>query len=260
MNKPSPLIWSSASRTDVGKVREINEDACLDVPDVGLWAVADGMGGHDAGDLASHMIVQELQGIEPPHSLEHLIDQAIAHLNEVNSALRRESVRRDNQTIGSTVAVLVAFGTECACIWAGDSRVYRHRNGAMARLTEDHSLVEEYVEQGLLRREEAESSPQANVITRAVGVEDDLALDTAVYPMAAGDIFLLCSDGLYKELSEEEIAGYITRGSGDQQAITDSLTEAALARQARDNISAVVVRISDASGSAPEDITIPFQV
>lgn len=245
MNNPLLLLWSSASRTEVGKVRKVNEDACLDLPEIGLWAVADGMGGHAAGDLASRMIVEELQQLDAPESLSDFIDKVSSRLLAVNAALRAESARRDRRTIGSTVVVLVAFAYECACIWAGDSRIYRVRGGEMVRLTDDHSLVEEYVTRGILRREDAESSPQANVITRAVGVVEDLELDTRAYALNAGDTFLLCSDGLYKELSEPEIARCIATGGSDHQTIVDTLTETALSRGARDNLTTVLVTIRD---------------
>jgi len=240
---PQILVWQSAACTHVGNVRKVNQDAYLSMPELGLWAVADGMGGHHAGELASSRIVEFLQDVEEPLNLDQFIASAVDRLQAVNLDLREESLRRDHAVIGSTVAVLVAFGFECACIWAGDSRVYRYRSGRMERLTVDHSLVEEYIAQGRLRPEEAESDPAANVITRAVGVEDQVEFDVRKFDLSNGDRFLICSDGLYKEVSEAEIAGLL--GTGDCAAVVDRLLALALERRGRDNISIVAVNIDN---------------
>lgn len=241
---PSPprlLVWSSASVTHVGKVRQINQDTCLDLPELGLWAVADGMGGHEAGELASRRIVEYLQNVAEPTGLDQFVAGVVAQLQAVNHDLREESARRHHATIGSTVAVLLVFGFQCACVWAGDSRVYRYRDGTLERLTTDHSLVEEYVAQGKLQPDEAESNPAANVITRAVGVEDVLDLDVRTFDLADGDRFLLCSDGLYKEVSETEFAARLA--GGDCSAVVERLQALSLDRQARDNLTIVAVDI-----------------
>lgn len=240
---PQILVWQSAACTHVGNVRKVNQDAYLSMPELGLWAVADGMGGHHAGELASSRIVEFLQDVEEPLNLDQFIASAVDRLQAVNLDLREESLRRDHAVIGSTVAVLVAFGFECACIWAGDSRVYRYRSGRMERLTVDHSLVEEYIAQGRLHPEEAESDPAANVITRAVGVEDQVEFDVRKFDLSNGDRFLICSDGLYKEVSEAEIAGLL--GTGDCAAVVDRLLALALERRGRDNISIVAVNIDN---------------
>lgn len=252
MNQPTLLIWNSMGKSHVGNVRQINEDACLDLPEIGLWVVADGMGGHESGDTASRMIVEDLQQIEPPTSLDEFIDRVRDGLQSVNRKLREESARRGNKTIGSTVVALIAFGHRCACVWAGDSRIYLLRDGALARLTRDHSEVEELVEMGILRPEDAESSPHANIITRAVGGDDTLDLDTREGELRHGDTYVLCSDGLYKELSEDEIERL--SAEGDSESVANRLLNLALSRGARDNVTVLVVQITDPFAGAT-DIT-----
>jgi protein phosphatase len=147
------------------------------------------------------------------------------------------------------VAALVAFEGHGVYLWAGDSRVYRFRQGRLRRLTRDHSQVEELVEEGLLAPEEAESHPAANVITRAVGGEENLEVDAEIVELAPRDLFLLCSDGLYKELSEADIAGILARTPSPRAA--RQLVDTALERGARDNVTALVVRVEPAESGAP---------
>ena len=201
MSESSAFRWLSACLTDVGKVRVLNEDACLELPQAGVWVVADGMGGHDAGELASGMIVDTLRTLSPAPGMNQLLDEVEERLLDVNTRLVREAALRGrNVTIGSTVVVLLACHSQCVCLWAGDSRVYRLRDGRLTRLTRDHSQVEEWVEQGHMLREDAENHPGANIITRAVGADDALHLDSEFHDLRHRDRFLLCSDGLYKEL------------------------------------------------------------
>jgi len=233
------LIWTSGARTDVGRVREVNEDACLDVPELGLWAVADGMGGHHAGDLASGTVVDLLAAIDPPPDLSAFVEEVAASLRDANARLRAEAARRGQATIGTTAAVLCAFGGRCACAWVGDSRVYRMRGEVVERITRDHSVVEEYVASGM-SREEAESGPWRNYVTRAVGAHDELEVDTVMHDLKDGDVFLLCSDGLYKEVEEKELGELLARG--DAAEVANRLVDLTLSRGARDNVTVIVVR------------------
>ncbi|PTB17102.1 serine/threonine protein phosphatase [Trinickia symbiotica] len=237
------LIWTSAARTDVGLVRAINEDACLDRPERGLWAVADGMGGHAAGDVASRMVVEALAGLSAPDTLEDYLDAARDALDVANRRLRHEAASRHVRTIGTTVAVCLACGRRCAVLWAGDSRVYLYRDARLAQLTRDHSAVEELRSQGYLSAEEALHHPAQHLITRAVGAADELELDETVVDVRDGDLFLLCSDGLTNEASDAEIADVLA--CGDCGQATHSLIELALRAGARDNVSAIVVRAED---------------
>ncbi|MBK8507676.1 MAG: protein phosphatase 2C domain-containing protein [Candidatus Competibacter sp.] len=242
--------WSSAGRSHVGMVRSINEDACLVLPEVGLWAVADGMGGHEAGDIASQMIVETLQQIPPPADWDSFLTSVRAGLKDVNRRLREESAQRyHHRTIGSTVVVLLLHGGRCACLWAGDSRIYRMQNGQLQQLTRDHSHVQELVDQGLIAFEDAHRHPLANVITRAVGSADDLPIDEAIYPLQAGDMFLLCSDGLNKTVSDEEIARLLAHSNYNSQEAVKAFIHLALMRDASDNVTTVVVNVTEAAGS-----------
>ncbi|MCP3717565.1 protein phosphatase 2C domain-containing protein [Paraburkholderia sp. CNPSo 3076] len=237
------LLWSSASRTDVGRVRALNEDACLDQPQRGLWAVADGMGGHTAGDLASGMIVRALGALVVPNALTSFSATARGTLQTVNHQLREEAARRGVRMIGSTVAVLMAKGREFAWLWAGDSRIYLYRDAQLEALTTDHSYVAELQAQGHLSAEAARHHPSQHLITRAVGAADWLDLDEGRIVVRDGDLFLLCSDGLSNEVQAPEMVRALE--AGDCQHVTDLLVEMALQAGGRDNITAVVVRVDD---------------
>ena len=172
-NDVTDFCWTSASRTDVGRFRMYNEDSVLDLPERGLWVVADGMGGHSSGDYASNAIVSGLSGVQPPASLEAFADEVRQRLDDVNRHINETSAQ-NKATMGSTVVGLLANGDHGIVLWAGDSRAYRFRSGELSRLTRDHSQVEELVRQGLLAPEEAERHPEKNLITRAVGIAESL--------------------------------------------------------------------------------------
>ncbi|MEA3275767.1 MAG: protein phosphatase 2C domain-containing protein [Pseudomonadota bacterium] len=234
--------WSSASVTDAGRVRQVNEDACLERPDIGLWAVADGVGGHEAGDLASRTVVQALDSTPVPLFMGQAVADLRRRLLEANHRLRSEADRRGQGIIGSTVALLVALHDHCTFLWVGDSRVYRLRGRALQRLSRDHSQVEDLIDQGLLDRRAAENHPAANVITRAVGAAEVLEIDAQTLQIKDGDCFLLCTDGLTKEVSEREIAAALS-GSDVVDAVP-ALIDLACDRGARDNVTAVAIRFS----------------
>ncbi len=260
MNKAT-FRWSSAGRSHVGMVRAINEDACLAMPELGLWAVADGMGGHEAGDIASQMIVETLQEIPLPLTWPDFLHSVREALHDVNRRLREESAQRyQHRTIGSTVVVLLAHEHQCACLWVGDSRIYRLRNGQLEQLTRDHSHVQELVDQGLLTPEEAHRHPLANVITRAVGSADDLQIDEVVYPLQAGDLFLLCSDGLNKTVPDEEITRLLAHSNHNCQEAVKAFIHLALMRDASDNVTTIVVNIDgDPAESADENPAVELE-
>ena len=226
--------------THPGSVRKYNEDAMVCRPDTGLWAVADGAGGHRTGDVASGMIATSLDGIPPALSAEECLGQVRLRLSAVHVALRERAIREGGHgsMIASTVVVLLIRNGHFVCLWAGDSRAYLVRNGVMEQITRDHSLVQSLVDAGDLSAAEAERHPQANVITRAVGSDDPtLELDKVTGTLTPGDRFLLCSDGLCKTLDNETMAGL----AADRDAPADRLIAAALAAGARDNLTAVVV-------------------
>lgn len=231
----SATLRSSAA-THPGAVRPRNEDNLVDRPELGLWAVADGAGGHGAGDVASAAIAEALSGIPPGLTAAEMLAQVRLRLDAVHADLKARAAARGGGLIASTVAVLLVRGGHYAALWAGDSRAYLLRDGALHRLTHDHSLVQELVDAGALDAAQAESHPQANVITRAVGAGEALQLDKVADRFAPGDRFLLCSDGVFKELPEAEIASRLARG-----ADAEDLVRRAVDAGGRDNVTAVVV-------------------
>lgn len=231
--------WRSEAISHVGMKRSSNEDACVDRADLGLWAVADGMGGHEGGEVASAMIVESLADLFPAHDLETYVTEACEILTEVNQRLREYSSEAlGDRTIGSTVVLLLASGERAACVWAGDSRIYRLRAGVLTQLTRDHSQVQEMVDRNILSAEDAVNHPMGNVITRAVGSDPVLDLDVLTVDLEPGDSFLLCSDGLTNEANDEEIREAML--SHPPQQSVPALIQHALLNNARDNVTAVV--------------------
>lgn len=230
----------SSALTHQGNVRDHNEDSCIDIGQRGIWVVADGMGGHDQGDYASQLIVERLKDFPDLDRPSKIVDLLEARLIGVNSHLYNKSQEGpEPKVIGSTVVALAVFDRWCVVVWAGDSRAYRLREGSMARVSRDHSEVQNLVDQGLVKPEDAESHPQANVITRAVGGTDELYLDYELRELSAGDRYLLCSDGLYKDISDDEIAGLL--GVGNCHETADSLMKLALSRECSDNVTVLVI-------------------
>jgi len=242
---PSPFRWTSASRSHPGCVREVNEDACLDQPEQGLWAVADGMGGHTLGDFASGLAVQDLLGLPVVEDLEQRTNAAMNRLQEVNRRLRAEALRRDVPLIGTTIAVLLVGGSLCSALWAGDSRIYLYREGRLQQLTRDHNHLEAARSRLVSSSDDTLELPRANLITRALGAQDTLHIDRVTVELQDGDIFLLCTDGLSNELTELAIEQALL--PGDCSLACDALIDMALEREAHDNITAVVVRAEDLS-------------
>lgn len=231
------MRFQSWANSHPGAVRTHNEDAFVDRPDLGLWAVADGAGGHDAGEIASGMLKEVLDTIPPGLSASELLAQVRLRVADVHQALRDEAEKRGPRSIiASTLVVLLARDGHFACLWAGDSRVYLLRNGTLAQVTRDHSLVQELVDAGTISADEADGHPRANVITRAVGAAETLELDKVSNRLAAGDRFLLCSDGLNKTLSDAELATLLA-----DPGPADRLVDEALTRRATDNITVVAV-------------------
>ncbi len=237
------MRYRSGSSTHNGAVRTHNEDRLIDRPALGLWAVADGAGGHQAGEVASGMIAEALGAMPAGFSAGELLAQVRLRINNVHAALCAEARSRGPHTvIASTLVVLIASGTHFVCLWAGDSRVYLLHAGAMRQITRDHSMVQELVDQGAIQPEDAEGHPHANVITRAVGAEAEVfELDKVSGELTVGDRFLLCSDGLCKTLSDAELMRML--GDGEPGRIGQAMIDAALAKNVNDNVTAVVVEV-----------------
>ena len=224
----------------MGTVRRRNEDAVLERAEIGLWAVADGAGGHERGDFASSRIIAALRRVDPALSGLSLVEEVKGSLAEVNREVRAKAATiGPNALIGSTVAVLLIWGDQYCCLWAGDSRLYRMRASQLRQLTRDQSHVQDLVDRGEILPEAAASHPMANIVTNLIGAFDRLVLEERHDRLEPGDILLLCSDGLSGTLRDTEIARILT---GSPLAVAaDGLIEQALARGARDNVSAVVV-------------------
>ena len=236
------MAFECVSKTHVGLRRKVNEDSMAVRTDRGLWAVADGMGGHDAGDVASARVTEAIVKLPVVYGLDDMVEGAVIQLQKVNRELidlARSSAATGS--IGSTVVGLAIANGQYRCFWAGDSRAYRIRDGRIAQLSRDHSLVQDLVDAGMLGPEEAHNHPNANVITRAVGVAEELRVDIASGDAAPGDRFLLASDGLTRLVPDEELAAVLT--SRPAEAAAEQLVETVLARGAPDNITMIIVKL-----------------
>ncbi|HET9069604.1 MAG TPA: protein phosphatase 2C domain-containing protein [Amaricoccus sp.] len=242
------LLATGAGLSHRGLVRAVNEDAILIDPSGALWAVADGMGGHGHGDLAADLVIDAFARMPHGPGGRGLLADAFA---SAHAEVRRRAERDRLGEIGATaVALLVEDGTAILA-WAGDSRAYRLRRGALERLTRDHSLVQELIDRGEISPDEAERHPQRHVVTRAVGAGELALPDFIDLVLEEGDLFLLCSDGLTRCVPDAGIAKRLLAAADPAQACR-TLVEAALAGGAPDNVSAIVVAIGwvAANGSA----------
>lgn len=243
-----PLNWHSAACTHAGKVRNCNEDAFFNHSPAGLWAVADGLGGYQNGDVASRMIIEALADHTqhaPATELALHQRQLDLHqvLEQVNRHLGSEKTLHGSQAIGSTViSLLLTAHGQGACLWAGDSRCYLLRRQRLYQLTQDHSLVQTWVTQKKINRRQAEDHPQSHVLTKAIGSDVELTLESVEFEVERGDRLLLCSDGLYRELNEQQlVAGLSLPTPG---AAVTQLATLVLAGAARDNLTALAVFVS----------------
>ncbi|WP_295453254.1 protein phosphatase 2C domain-containing protein [uncultured Thiodictyon sp.] len=240
----TPYRWTSGGLTDPGRRRKVNQDNFLDRPDLGLWAVADGMGGHRDGGRASRTLVEALATLPRPRLLGAAADAVRGVLTKVNRQLAEETAADGGDVVGSTIVTLIAVGDHCGILWVGDSRAYRLRDGVMTRVSRDHTQVQALVDQGVLAPEQAEHHPYSNVLARAIGAESTVEIDTLIAPLRAGDRYLLCSDGLDKEVSDAQIAAVLADGAPGQAA--QALVERACEAGGRDNVTAVVVQFDSA--------------
>ena len=241
--------FRSGAATHAGAANRLNEDAFVNRPDLGLWAVADGAGGHESGEVASAEVAGLLQTIDAGLSAAEMLLEVRSRLEAAHARLHAEASRHGaGAMVATTVVVLLARDDHFACLWAGDSRAYLLRDHTLTKITRDHSLVQALVESGAISEAEAIGHPQANVITRAVGADSDvLELEKRTGQLMAGDRLLLCSDGLSKTLPEEQLAELL---SGDDATGAARLVMAALTAQATDNITAVTIDFSAGDGPA----------
>ncbi len=232
-------------------VREINEDRLLARSDIGLWAVADGMGGHGGGDLASGALIAALDSIKSAETAAELLAQFEHRVVRANAEVRSLARAKALGLIGTTLVAILIRAPHYACLWCGDSRGYLWRGGALTQLTHDHSETQDLIDRGVLDTAEAKNWPGRNVVTRAIGaaVEAEVELDRG--RVVAGDRFLLCSDGLTNHVADEEIAAAI--GGSTPQKACDSLVALTLQRGAKDNVSLIIVACDDAPQTIVDD-------
>lgn len=241
--------------TDTGKVKKNNEDAYICDPELQLFIIADGMGGYAAGDVASQTAI-DIIGQEIAAQTEELLQlRAQGEIWEVQARLETAVQRAcaELHTKAQETAEYKGMGTTLSMIWmsanraaiahVGDSRIYLLRDGRVHRMTEDHSLVQELVRQGRLEKENIANFPYRNAITRALGPQFGVEVDTLDFDLLSGDLFLLCSDGLYRYLQKGELSQFMT--SGSEQEIADLLVDLANERGGGDNITAIVLKISE---------------
>lgn len=243
---PRTVRFTCAGRTDVGVVRSGNEDAFLMVPDAGIFIVADGMGGHAAGEVASEMSVQIVG-----RSLENIVGRPDAEAAETirkgivdaNAAIfQRTLVEQDKRGMGTTVTAMVINGERYMIGQVGDSRAYLLRDGQLLQVTKDHSYVQEQVDAGYLTPAQARTHPYSNVITRCVGANSDVAPDVYGGTLHGSDLFLLASDGLTGMLEDEDLVTILTSGRSPGELV-DKLISEANRRGGLDNVTVIIVRI-----------------
>ncbi|ACA15461.1 protein serine/threonine phosphatase [Methylobacterium sp. 4-46] len=251
--RPVRAALDLGSACHAGRVRELNEDRFLLAPESGIFAVADGMGGHAGGEVASTAVVEALAAVGPAASAGDLLTALKARLAAANADIQKVA-RARGAVVGTTVAVLLIHAPHFACLWSGDSRIYRVRGGVLAQLSRDHTEIQSLVERGVITPQEAQTWPRRNVITRAIGVQAQPELDLDHGLLEAGDLFILCSDGLTRHVEDGEIlAAASGPESGSAQGLCDALLALTLHRGAADNVTVVAVRYLGRPADAPAD-------
>jgi len=237
-----PFRIESGAKTHTGCVRDHNEDAFVAREEVGLWVVADGMGGHEGGEWASAKIVEKLDEIELPTDFDAACEAIAEAIRKANRAIIVEARRRAKQ-MGSTVVALLLRDDRYALLWVGDSRGYLLRDGEMRQLTRDHTQVQEMVARGIMSPEDAIGHPMGHILSRAVGVRDEVEVDMVTGEVAPGDIYLICSDGLHGYVEETEVVRLLSQGAPEEAA--EQLVELTLAKGAPDNVTVIAVWASE---------------
>ena len=237
MSASSP--FDCAGETHVGCVRTHNEDGFLSNPEVGLWVVADGMGGHEAGEVASANIISGLSQVVAAASPPELLKACEERLVASNREIRSLAIERNVDVIGSTVVILLIFDSYFACLWSGDSRAYLIRGREISQITRDHTELEDLIASGQVTEQEAQTWPMRNVITRAIGVFDEPEVDMNHGALDAGDTFILCSDGLTNHVEAWEIREIVRNRTAEDGS--QRLVQLALDRGGRDNVTVVVI-------------------
>ena len=246
---------TASGLTDVGKRRETNEDNFLLEPDHGVYAVADGMGGHAAGEIASHLAIETLREVlhrddtsGEPMDLEAEAEWLRGAIVEANRRIC-DSIRLHDERrgMGTTVVAVVQSGQEAVVGHVGDSRLYLLRGDELDRLTSDHSWVNEQVKLGLMNDDTAQRHPMRNIVTRALGSRPDVLVDLTSLQVQPGDVFLLCSDGLNTMLADEQIHALVLAHRHDPEAACRALIEETNRHGGEDNVTVVVACVAEAA-------------
>lgn len=258
-------LSTSYAITHRGIVRQLNEDAHVEINSHNIWVVADGMGGHEAGEVASQLVVDTIRATVEELTFEELtLSHIVDAIENANSQLNEYSAQYlGSKTAGSTVTALFIKNEQYFVIWVGDSRAYLLRNGQLIQVSKDHSQINDLIDEGAISAEEAKDHPLSNVITRAVGVTQYVNVDVVQNEVKPGDIFLLCSDGLTGELSDNDI-----RRSLEPTSIIDSgmaLMHSSLVRGAKDNVTCILIKYDKGIGNnkshsfnVQDEATIPL--
>ncbi len=239
MNRKAPFSFESTGSTDVGCVRKRNEDNILLLPDQGLWVIADGAGGHSDGHVASQLIVDNLKAFQKTDRIGNDVNHLYKVLNDTNNKLLE--LAQSNQIIGSTVSAFLSDGDIAVILWAGDSPLYRLRQNQLTQVIEDHNRVEEFLRQGF-NRKECEKIPQAQQLTHALGATSPLVVETKILNLQKNDLYLICSDGLTKELSDTEISEILCKQTSIDEK-QEELISNTLSKGARDNTSVILIQL-----------------
>ena len=247
-----------AARTDVGLIRSGNEDNYMMIPDRGVFIVADGMGGHAAGEVASEMVVRGVTrdlGSFKDVALDEAVARVTAAIRAANAAIyERTLVEHDKRGMGTTATLLVLHGNRYLVGQVGDSRGYLLRDGSFHQLTKDHSYVQEQVDAGYITPEQARTHPYSNVITRCVGASGDVVPDIFSGTCRAGDVFLLASDGLTGMVEDGALAAILQTPASPERWV-DRMVAEANRRGGLDNITVIVVRVDDVDSEPADETT-----
>lgn len=242
MDQESRYRLAAIGLTHPGKVREENQDNFLIDEAAGVFAVMDGAGGLQEGSIASGLVKQSVARMGRPTNAEHLLQRFETCVIEAKGAIDELSRQQNGVQMGSTIAALLAFEGDFACVWAGDSRVYRLRDGVLEQITTDHTEVQDLLDRNLLTREEAQNWSRRHVITKAVGTGVDLDLELVSGKLRPGDRFLLCSDGLTEHVDNARLGAFLL--TNPLSSAAGALIDAALEGGGRDNVTVVVVEIA----------------
>lgn len=238
-------------KTDVGLQRDHNEDAVAWDGDYGLIILADGMGGHNAGEVASALAVDTVSdyihtypdqaGMSPETDVNAVAREAVLRANSAIHAQAREDILK--RGMGTTIVTAMFCGNEIIFAYVGDSRMYRLRGSHLEQLSKDHSLLQELIDSGMITEADAETSSNKNIITRALGLEAEVEVDIGRQPLCVGDQFLFCSDGLTDLVDNATIAQLIAEQDGDLEMAVTALIERANQNGGKDNISVILARV-----------------